>query len=117
METTPKTPTVWDHVEAAPAYVGNIAHLWGWSLNYTDRDNRPMTIAPFPLFLDLIGYAQDRWGNKCSVWGVTDCEGLDYLGAYNLAKALCDWADRPQDCEAWLDTLHQLEMKNEGIDE
>ena len=105
METTPAPRTVWGIVEAAPAYVGNVAHLWSWSLNYTDRNNHPMDIAPFPVFLDLIGYYQERIGCKGSVWGVTDCDGLDYMGAHALAKALCDWADRPHEVEAWLDEL------------
>jgi hypothetical protein len=95
--------SVWTYTENAPAYAGAIAYLWGWSLNY-DHQN-----APFPLFLDLVGYSQERWGSKCSVWGTTETNGLGWLELDLLAKALIEYADNPHDCDRWLDGLHECE--------
>lgn len=112
LDMTPPAPDapadVWEYVDQAPAYVGNIAYLWSWSLNYDYGDAR----RPFPLFLDLVGYSQERYGCKCSVWGVTDgVEGMGWLELDLLGKALCEYADAPHDCDRWLDGLDEIESE------
>lgn len=104
---TPTTPTptnVWEYTEAAPAFVGAIAELWSWSLNYDWGDSR----RPFPLFLDLIGYSQDNYGAKSSVWAVSECGGFGWIELDLIGKALCEYADRPRECDDWLDGLMAL---------
>ena len=106
---TPAPLTIWEYVEEAPAYVGNIAQLWSWSLNYDWGDSR----RPFPLFLDLIGFSQEHYGSKCSVWGVTDgVEGLGWIELDLLGKALCEYSDRPHDCDMWLVGLDESERND-----
>lgn len=97
--------SVWTYVDECPPYVGAIAHLWSWSLNYDWGDAR----RPFPLFLDLIGYSQENYGCKSSVWGVGESEGLGWLELDLLGKALCEYADRPRDCDEWLAGLIESE--------
>lgn len=97
--------SIWTYTEEAPAYVGNIVQLWSWSLNYDWSDSRK----PFPLFLDLIGYSQETYGVKCSAWGTGEAEGLGWLELDLLGKALCEYADRPRDCDEWLNGLMESE--------
>ena len=109
LDTSPPAPdapaNVWAYVDESPAYVGAIAYLWSWSLNYEWGDAR----RPFPLFLDLVGYSQETYGSKQSVWGVTDgVEGLGWIELDLLGKALCEYADRPRECDEWLDGLMAL---------
>ena len=101
------TQSAYEVIEAAPDFVSACAYLYDWSQNYDHRN------APFPVFLDLIGYAQEHWGSKCSAWTITDCDGLDYMGSHALAKALMEWADRPHDVEEWLTVLLTAEMEGD----
>ena len=103
---TPTNP--YEYVDVAPAYVGNIAHLWSWSLNYDWGDAR----RPFPLFLDLVGYSQEHYGSKASAWSVSEAEGLGWLELDLLGKALCEYADAPHDCDRWLDGLIESESND-----
>lgn len=108
LDTAVPAPTdVWEYVEQAPAYVGAIASLWSWSLNYDHSDSR----RPFPIFLDLVGYSQDRYGCKCSVWGVSEADGLGWIELDLLGKALCEYADNPHDCDRWIDGLDEIERE------
>jgi hypothetical protein len=103
----PAPADIWEYVEQAPAFVGAIAQLWSWSLNYEHGDAR----RPFPLFLDLVGYSQERYGSKCSVWGTTEADGLGWIELDLLGKALCEYADAPHDCDRWLDGLDESESE------
>jgi len=112
-----ETPqSVWEYTENAPEYAHAIAYLWGWSLNYGLNDPR----SPFPLFLDLVGYSSDRFGERVSGFTQTtdqlrrvgyngDEFGLGWLELDLLAQALSEYADRPRDCDEWLDGLHACE--------
>jgi hypothetical protein len=107
-DTTPAPTTVWEYVEAAPAFVGAIAELWSWSLNYAHNDPR----RPFPLFLDLVGYSQEQYGFGLSSWNngenyrQNNCpEGLGWIELDKLGKALLEYADRPRECDDWLTGL------------
>lgn len=97
-------PTVWDYVEACPERLAPLGQLWSWSLNHEPHN------APFPLFLDLVDYAQDRFGSKCSAWGVTDCAGYgSSIELGYLVEALALFVERPRECEEWLDGLFNYE--------
>lgn len=102
-ETTQDPQNIWEYVEAAPAFVGAIADLWSWSLNYRHDDPR----RPFPLFLDLVGYSYEMYASRLSNWG-TDTDGGDCFGWMELdklGKALCEYADRPRECDDWITGL------------
>jgi hypothetical protein len=101
-ETTART--VWDYVEDCPRELSALGDLWSWSLNHEPKN------APFPLFLDLVDYAQDRWGSKCSAWAVTDCAGYgSTIEMGYLVDALALFVERPRECEEWLDGLFTFE--------
>lgn len=122
MTTTEKEPTnVWEHTESAPAWCSDIAHLWSWSLNYNSNDPRN----PYPLFLDIVGYSLDKFGERISGFIATpdqlrrtgydsDSVSLGWVECDLLAKALSEYSDRPHDCEAWLDRLHELEVNGDN---
>ena len=101
--------SIWTYTEEAPAYVGNIVQLWSWSLNYDWSDSRK----PFPLFLDLIWYSQEPYGVTCSAWGTSEAEGLGWVELDLLGKALCEYADRPRDCDEWLNGLMESEREED----
>lgn len=105
---TPTASNVWTYTDEAPAYVGNIVQLWSWSLNYDWGDAR----RPFPLFLDLIGYSQEHYGSKASAWSISEADGLGWIELDLLGKALCEYTDRPQDCDLWIDGLIESEMND-----
>jgi hypothetical protein len=92
---------VWQYTENAPEYASAVADLWHWSTNY-DAGRGPVT-----LFLDLIGYSEDTFGEP--IYQCVGSEGLGYVELDKLAKALTQYADRPQDVRAWLDKLMTFE--------
>jgi len=106
-ETTSAPSNVWEYVEAAPAFVGSICDLWSWSLNYDWKDAR----RPFPLFCDLVGYSLETYGDRLSSWGNGNetTEGLGWMELDKLGKALCEYADRPRECDDWLDGLFSMD--------
>jgi hypothetical protein len=103
-EATATPATVWEYVEACPRHLSALGDLWSWSLNHDAKT------APFPLFLDLVDYAQDRFGSKCSVWAVTDCAGYgSSIELGYLVNALELFVEHPRECEEWLDGLFTFE--------
>jgi hypothetical protein len=87
---------VWQYAEAAPDYAEAVADLWHWSTNY-DAGRGPIT-----LFLDLIGWSEENIGEPLySLAGAS----LGYVELDKLAKALTQYADRPQDVRGWVDGL------------
>ncbi len=91
---------VWTFTENAPDYVRATADLWHWSTNY-DAGRGPIT-----LMLDLIGWSEDNFGEN--IYNAPD-GGLGYLELGKLAAALTEYADRPQDVRAWIDTLCSMD--------
>jgi len=61
---------------------------------------------PFVLFLDLIGWSEDNYGERmCS--DRTPCIG--YVEAYKLAQALEAWSDHPRDVETQVADIVEAE--------
>ncbi len=54
---------VWTYAENAPDYADDVSDLWHWSTNY-DAGEGPIT-----LFLDLIGYSHDQFGEPLHLPG------------------------------------------------
>lgn len=86
----------------APTYCEGIESLYSWSSNYDH-------LAPFRLFLDLVGYSLEHLGEAL----IEDMRKTP-LGSVELSKlgeALIEWANRPQDCEAWVSELLLVESE------
>jgi hypothetical protein len=91
-------------LDEAPDYAKETAALVRWSTNYNYNDEGN----PLPLFLDLIGYNEEQFGEssgrKVSPLGFVE---LGYLG-----DALREYAERPQDIWNWLERLFASEIDN-----
>lgn len=91
-------------LEEAPDYAKETAALVSWSINYNYEDEGN----PLPIFLDLIGYNEEQFGEssgrKVSPLGFVE---LGYLG-----DALREYAERPQDIWNWLERLFASEIDN-----
>lgn len=96
---------VWTYMEDAPDYVAGVAQLFHWSTNY-DYKERPSV-----LFLDLIGWNYQESGFRQYDY---DSNSLGYLELDYLADALKEYADRPQDVEAWLEGLFATEQEDDN---
>jgi hypothetical protein len=65
------------------------------------------TGTPYHLFLDLIGYSDENYGDtlyKGNPRNVLGFMEIDYL-----ADALKEYATNPQEVEAWIDALTEAE--------
>lgn len=106
MNTETKTPKsvgslAWS-ADSAPTYCEGIADLYSWSSNFDSLD-------PFRLFLDLSGYSNEHYDSAL----IADASAVP-LGSVELAKlgeALIEWANRPQDCEAFVSELLSVESE------
>jgi len=85
----------------APTYCEGIESLYSWSSNYQD-------MKPFRKFLDLIGYSAEQFGIALADWAEPS-DSLGYIELGKLSEALTDWANRPQDCEAFVIELLGVE--------
>lgn len=96
--------TFWDLLESPKPSQEHTAGLISWSMNYDQK-----TGTPYHLFLDLIGYSQENYGeplfNLANVQQVMGFMELDYLG-----DALKEYATNPQ---AVLDFIDET-MRAEG---
>ena len=92
----------WELLENPPANVSETNALIEWSMNYDIK-----TGTPYHLFLDLIGYSHDNYGEalyKGDPRNVLGFMEIDYLG-----DALKEYATNPQEVEAWIDALTEAE--------
>jgi hypothetical protein len=91
--------------DTAPDYAADTAHLFSWCEgNY----NFP---APSSLYLDLIGYSEEEHGERLTSHG---WPALGYLELNLLAKALSEYANRPNDVYQFVETLMNNYMEEEG---
>jgi len=92
METETQPQDIWVFLEdETKKHPKRTKELFEWSLNYDHKDR------PFNLFLDIIGYSDDNYGHPMYD-GTTR---LGYVEADYLGKALMEWANKPQQIEAW----------------
>lgn len=93
---------VWTLLEQdAPSGCAGVQDLYSWSLNYDAGRG------PFTLFLDLIGWSEDNYGE--TLYSVNNCSPLGYVEIGKLAAALTAYADRPHDVLEYVDTLMEAE--------
>jgi hypothetical protein len=92
----------WELLENPPANVSETNALIEWSMNYDIK-----TGTPYHLFLDLIGYSDENYGDtlyKGNPRNVLGFMEIDYL-----ADALKEYATNPQEVEAWINLLMETE--------
>ena len=93
----------WDLIETPADNVCEVTNLIHWSMNYDGRKG-----TPYHLFLDLIGYSQENFGDTLFKGNPRDVLGfleIDYLG-----DALKEYANNPQAVEDWIDLLMETEQ-------
>jgi hypothetical protein len=89
--------------ETAPKGCESVQDLYSWSLNYDAGKG------PFTLFLDLIGYSFEEFGD--TLYQLTE-SSLGYVELGKLALALTEYADRPSDVHTFITTLIEAEMES-----
>lgn len=92
----------WTLLETPPPGCSAVADLFHWSTNY-DPGRGPST-----LFLDLIGYSADEYGEALYRAEHGDY-GLGYVECGKLAAALTEYADRPGDVRDFVSALIEAE--------
>lgn len=94
-------PDIWELLEQeAPRGCDAVQDLYSWSLNYDAGKG------PFTLFLDLIGWSFDEYGE--ALYTLTEAS-LGYVELGKLAQALTAYADYPQDVREYVDVLMAAE--------
>ena len=102
-------PDIWQLLEDAPKGAEAVADLYHWSTNYDAGDG------PFTLFLDMLGYSDEEFGQpiygptvrlmgEYSRTGSWD-DRLGYVELSKLGAALIEYANSPQDVRAFVDRL------------
>jgi hypothetical protein len=91
-----------------PQRAAAIEELHDWSLNFNTGSN------PYCLFLDIIGYSVDRWGDYAYCHSLGDCgEIFGYKELCLLGDALKLFEDNGFDqVYAWCDALNETEHEN-----
>lgn len=89
--------------ESAPQGCEAVQDLYSWSLNYDAGKG------PFSLFLDLIGWSDENFGEP--IYSLKDAS-LGYMELSKLADALKDYSDQPHDVRAYVETLMGAESNN-----
>ena len=90
-------------IEEAPAQFEPIANLFTWSENYTFKD------APSRVFLALIGYMEEQYGEA-------DLEAVPSLGYLELAMlgdALVAYANFGEEAHNWVNDLMLADQEPE----
>jgi hypothetical protein len=90
-----------DLIENAPENLQGVARLASWATNYDTK-----TGTPFGVFLDLIGYSEDEFGENLIS---KPQRVLDFVGIDHLADALKEFADRPDDVRDFVQKLISAE--------
>ena len=90
------TQRFFDLCDTAPDYVSDTANLMSWCEGNYDFP------APSSLFLDLVGYSEEHHGENLTARKMPN---LGYLEIDLLAKALTEYAKRPNDVRDFIDNL------------
>lgn len=94
--------TVWDYLERENPHAQETQALYEWGLNCERNSN------PFLVFLDLIGWSEENYGEHLVM---NSFGSLGYLEHSYLADALTEYAHNPRGVTQWVDGL----MNTEGV--
>lgn len=83
----------------AAGQVDAVKDLYDWGLNYDTNQN------PFNVFLDLIGYSEEQFGEKLAPNATLDYTAADYVG-----DALKQYAIRPNQVELFIELQIESEI-------
>ena len=97
-----RIPSLWEFLERENPRAQNTEDLYKWGLNFDTHNN------PFLLFLDLIGWNEEQYGERLGQ-SVT----LGYAEADYLADALKEWAENPFAVDSWLVDLMAVEAEGQ----
>jgi hypothetical protein len=93
---------IWELLEEdAPSGCESVQDLYSWSLNYDAGKG------PFTLFLDLIGYSVDEFGE--TIYDLKNAS-LGCVELDKIAQALTQYADRPNDVTDYVNALLVAEV-------
>jgi len=93
---------IWTLLEQpAPAGCEAVQDLFSWSLNYNAGTG------PFVLFLDLIGYSNDEYGEPMYPYNLVG--GFGYLELSKLAAALNEFTTDPGTVRTYVYRLMEAE--------
>jgi hypothetical protein len=98
MTTTTAEKTFWELIETPAANVADVTELIHWSMNYDIK-----TGTPYHLFLDLIGYSFENFGER--LYQGESSAVLGYLEMDKIGKALIEYSSNPQAVEDWITLL------------
>lgn len=90
------TQQFFDLCDTAPEYAEDTAHLFSWCEGNYDFP------APSTLFLDLVGYSEEHFGENQTA---RKMPALGYLEIDLLAKALTEYAKRPNDIRDFVEKI------------
>ena len=99
---TETTTDVWEFLERPNRYAQEAQALYSWGLNCERNSN------PFLVFLDLIGWSEENYGEHLVIGSFGS---LGYIEQDYLGRALMAYALNPRRVEAWIDDL----MACEGV--
>lgn len=94
--------TVWQLIEDAPFTLADTCALYDWSTNFDPGHG------PFVLFLDLIGWSGENYGE--AFYDLSDAS-LGYMELEKLGRALSEYVCRPRDVRDFVDALMEAEAE------
>lgn len=95
---------IWTMLEAdAPNGCDPVQDLYSWSLNYEPGRG------PISLYLDLIGWSEEHYGEP--LYDLSTAS-LGYLELSKLAAALTAYADDPHGVYAYVEALMEAELRD-----
>jgi hypothetical protein len=65
---------------------------------------------PFRKLLDFVGYSMQEFAHPLDNWA-DPSDSLGFIELGKIAEALTEWANRPQDCEAFVSELLSVESE------
>lgn len=95
---------IWQLLEQdAPSGCSDVQDLYSWSLNHDAGTG------PFTLFLDLIGWSEDEFGET---FYDLKSASLGYVELSKLADALNEYTNSPNEVREYVDTLMEAERES-----
>jgi hypothetical protein len=104
---TTTTKNFWELIETPADNVAEVTDLIHWSMNFDAK-----TGAPYHLFLDLIGYSYENFGER--LYQGEPSAVLGYLEMDKIGKALIEYSNNPQAVEDWITLLMDTESAEEN---
>ena len=94
--------TIWDLLETPKESCESVSNLISWSMNYDLK-----TGTPYHIFLDLIGYSDEHYGENLFKGDPRSI--LGYLEIDYLADALKEYAENPQAVSDYIDLIDEAD--------